>query len=173
MLKVLTAPVYEEDFIFPTVFLGGGITNCRQWQDDVISLLKNTDATILNPRRKNFPINDPNAAQEQIEWEFKYLNECDIFTMYFCGDTDSTQPICLFELGQYVTKFNYNNKICDIVVCVENEYVRKQDVYIQLSLISKNITIVDNIDDYCEQIKKKVEDFTIRKLNEIFLINFN
>jgi hypothetical protein len=25
---------------------------------------------LFNPRRENFPINDPNASKEQIEWEY-------------------------------------------------------------------------------------------------------
>ena len=46
------------------LFLAGGITNCELWQNDIIKLLKDKEElTIYNPRRKNFPINDPSAAK--------------------------------------------------------------------------------------------------------------
>ena len=31
------------------------------------------DLVVFNPKRENFPIDDPNAAYEQIAWEFSWL----------------------------------------------------------------------------------------------------
>lgn len=168
MLQVLTAPIYEEEFNMPKIFLGGGIQKCWQWQKQVIENLKDLDAVVFNPRRKNFPIHDPNAAQEQITWEFKYLNDCDIFTMYFCGDTESDQPICMYELGRHLARFDNMDKLEDIVICVEHGYKREQDVYVQTGLVNENITIVDNMKDYCIAIRQKVEDLNTRRLEQIF-----
>lgn len=103
MVTVVTAP---EKIEFPVgsirIFLAGGIQKCREWQKELIDMFKHlnidTDIYLINPRRDNFPIDDPNAAEEQITWEFDMLKECDFFTMFF-DNSDSDQPICFYELG--------------------------------------------------------------------------
>ena len=35
-------------------FIAGGITNCPDWQADIVEMLKDTDLTLLNPRRADF-----------------------------------------------------------------------------------------------------------------------
>ena len=92
-MKVITSPeVYHPSDDEVSVFLAGGITNCYDWQSEVIAFLQkyNDDfhgrldkLVIYNPRRLTFPIDDPSAAQEQIEWEFKNLEKMDIFSMMF------------------------------------------------------------------------------------------
>lgn len=141
---------------YPSVFLAGGITNCPEWQDDLKELLSNEMITIFNPRRKKFPIHDPNAAKEQITWEFKALNGATIFSMWFCN-TDSDQPICLYELGRHLVL----RKDCPetIVIGVEPGYRRAQDVYIQTGLVNPLISlkISDNLNDHAFKIKKAIE----------------
>ena len=58
-----------------TCFLGGGITNCRDWQKEDIEELYNlekqfdlTDLVILNPRRQHFDINKIKAEDQIKEW---------------------------------------------------------------------------------------------------------
>lgn len=147
-MKIVTAPdkpnvIYSNE----KIFLAGGITNCDDWQDKVIDHLYNSlgvngwdtsNLVIFNPRRKNFPINDPNAAYEQIKWEFCALNSCNIFTMYFCN-SDSIQPICMYELGRNIAKIENEYKDTvrwkqRIIVSVEDGYKRSQDVIIQCAL---------------------------------------
>lgn len=140
-MKVITAPEqYEKQERDVLMFLAGGITNCKDWQKEVIVLLEKvnpSDLVVFNPRRDNFPIHDPNAAKEQITWEFKYLNMADIFTMYFCSG-DSDQPICMYELGRHLHRISEDNGgdniINHVVVSVEDGYKRKNDVIIQTSL---------------------------------------
>ena len=149
-MKIITAPEIYKDNSNITCFLAGGITNCPNWQDEVIknikeySFSKNIDLKYLdiyNPRRVNFPIDNPNAAQEQIEWEFKYLEECDIFSMYFCN-APSDQPICMYELGRNISEIK--NEYMGtwehrIIVSVEKGYKREQDELIQIRLATNNI----------------------------------
>ena len=120
-----------------SVFLAGGITGCWDWQEAAIDELSKYDDTdnlvVYNPRRENFPIEDPNAAQEQIEWEFKYLHQVDIFSMYFTAG-QSTQPICMYELGVHLARFELSYKPLSAIVSVEDGYVRSQDVEIQTQL---------------------------------------
>lgn len=140
-MKVITAPEEyerEQDDVF--CFLAGGITNCPDWQQEVIKQLNKADfehLVIFNPRRENFPINDPNAAKEQIEWEFKYLNESDIFSMYFCAG-ESDQPICMYELGRNLAlmsnRYHIPYDTDHIAISVEDGYKRTKDVQIQTDL---------------------------------------
>lgn len=76
-------------------FLAGGITGCQDWQQTVISQLEEydrnnnnilSDLVVFNPRRKNFPIDDPAASLEQIKWEFKHIELTDIFSMFFADN---------------------------------------------------------------------------------------
>jgi len=140
-MRVVTAiediELNDDDIV---CFLAGGITNCADWQSAVIDELSKYDTehlVIMNPRRKNFPIENPNASREQIEWEFKWLNHCDIFSMYFDGG-ESLQPICLYELGRHLPLKR------DIVVSVEKGYKREQDVIIQSELALKEDIVIRN-----------------------------
>lgn len=147
-MKVITAPIdYNRKKDDICIFLAGGITNCPNWQNEVINELKkykiDDDLILFNPRRKNFPINNPNAAEEQITWEFKYLSIMDIFSMYFTGG-DSDQPICMYELGRYTLwmKNRFKSYKDRIIVSVEDDYNRKKDVQIQMKLACKNADFV-------------------------------
>lgn len=146
-----------------TCFLAGGITNCWDWQKEVINQLENVsdknldDLIIFNPRRNNFPINDPNASREQIKWEFDAIFNSDIFSMYFAGDTTSPQPICFYELGKELglryPKFN------NIIITCEPNFLRVRDVYEQVDLISKNtLKINTNINEHVNQILTSYEN---------------
>lgn len=148
-VKVITA---IEDYVSQegeiTCFLAGGITNCGEWQDKVIEYLQETEEdlkglVIFNPRRKNFPINDPNASEEQITWEFNKLEECDIFSMYFV-ESESVQPICLYELGRNLVRIKEkfpNDYSSRIVVTSEPKYSRLSDVIFQTRLATPNVKV--------------------------------
>ena len=128
------------------LFLAGGITNCPDWQDEIIELLKEEyDLTMYNPRRKNFPINDPTASEQQITWEYNHLRDADIILFWFASG--SLNPIVLYELGRWG---NSSNK--EIFVGCDPEYQRKQDVEIQTKLSRPNIEIVYSLEDLAEQV---------------------
>ena len=89
-MKIITAPEYYEPYDKDiSVFLAGGITNCPNWQKNVIDTIKNdysviNDSLVLfNPRRDNFPIHDKLAAIQQIDWEFDMIEKCNIFQCIF------------------------------------------------------------------------------------------
>ena len=132
---------------FTSVFLAGGITNCPDWQSEVVDSLKNTDITIFNPRRKNFPIHDPNASFEQIKWEFQKLREADILSFWF--SRWSLNPIVLFEYGSALEREK------SIIVGVDPDYERKRDVEIQTSLIRPRLEIVTSIQDLTDEISSE------------------
>jgi hypothetical protein len=128
------------------LFAAGGITNCPDWQSEFIGLLSGySNLTIFNPRRKNFPINDPLAAEEQIVWEYNRLLESDIISFWFSGG--SLNPIVLYELGKWG---NSTNK--KVFIGCDSNYQRKQDVIIQTALARPEIVVADNIQQLASQI---------------------
>lgn len=147
-MRVITAPnYYEKSPNDICVFLAGGITKCENWQNAVIKILYKFEAegekldnlVIFNPRRSNFNIKDSSETIRQIEWEYRYLTDCDIFSIYFC-DSESDQPICMYELGSYsrmmFDKYKRNVKNHLIINC-EDGYRRTFDVHYQTQLLLK------------------------------------
>lgn len=147
-MKVIVAPkIYQPGENEISVFLAGGITNCSNWQNEIIMGIDKAEydssIVIFNPRRENFPIHIPSAADEQIEWEFYQLNKMDIFSMYFC-ESDSDQPICMYELGRYISEMQKRFPIDwkdRIIISVEDGYKRKNDVLVQSRLACGKIFI--------------------------------
>jgi hypothetical protein len=145
MAQLIIAPSIEKP-IFTSVFLAGGITNCKEWQKEVIEELEFDEITIYNPRQEHFDITDKNVSFNQIVWEFERLEQMDIFSMYFCND-NSDQPICMYELGRNVVRMQNrfpNDWEKRIVISVEDGYKRKQDVIIQMELCASKIFVESN-----------------------------
>lgn len=169
-MKVLISParldVSEIDASCTYVFLAGGITKCWDWQDRCCELIQeiasikeiNTDKLILfNPRRLSFDTADKTASDEQITWEYDYLNLCDIFSMYFC-ESDSVQPICLYELGHYIPGIvsqysDYHEALQHIVITAESKYARCYDVekQLELDLGTKEKRMIFDKNEYSEE----------------------
>lgn len=122
------------------VFLAGGISSCKEWQKEVIDYLAISkenlnNLVVFNPRRKVFNVNTI-SNEEQISWEFFYLENCQIFSMYFCNSS-SVQPICLYELGRNILRMQEKypeDWEYRIIISVESGYIREQDVILQMKL---------------------------------------
>lgn len=148
-----------------SIFLAGGITNCPNHQQELKELLKYTipfkkarkflikrksqEIVILNPRRKHFPIMDPNASIEQIEWEFEHFKRADIISFWF--SVGSVNPIVLFELGKWLIQ-----REKPIFIGIHPEYKRRRDVEIQVGLERLDIKIVYSLKDLANQIKNHI-----------------
>lgn len=126
-------------FIRRSLFLAGGITGCPDWQADVVGLLKDSDIVVFNPRRKDFPIHDPNAARKQIEWEHEYLRMADAILFWFPCET--LCPIVLYELGAWSMTAK------PLAVGIHPDYQRRQDVEIQTKLARPDVAIVYSLPD--------------------------
>jgi hypothetical protein len=147
--QVIEAPLREFESREHKIFLAGGITNCPDWQKDLIDRLQGIpNLTILNPRRKEFPIHDPNAAREQIKWEYDFLKDADMIVVWF--SRGSLNPIVLYELGRWV---NSRPKI-PAFVGIDPEYTRAQDVMIQTELSRPDIEIVSSLEALANQVRK-------------------
>jgi hypothetical protein len=123
----------------PSVFLAGGITNCPLWQTKLIELIKGLNLIVFNPRRKVFPIDDPNEATVQIMWEHNMLIRSTIISFWFCKETDC--PITLYELGSVVSLKK------PILVGIYPGYPRQIDVEIQLKLKRPDVKICYSIEE--------------------------
>lgn len=153
-MRVLTAPYYFNAYNSSqkTLFLAGGITNCPEWQNDVLDEFKKLPVTIFNPRRENFPIEDPNASVEQIKWEHRHLELADGIMFWF--PKESICPIVLFELGKYL-----RNKT-NLFIGTHLKYPRRQDVVIQTKLVREDLTIHTSINDLCTDV---IDNFVNKK----------
>ena len=118
-----------------SIFLAGGITGCDNWQSDLIDELRDLGNSslfdlgglvIFNPRRDNFDVMDMGVKIEQIRWEHKCLEKCDICSFFFPA-SESVQPITLYELGRH-------SKHHTSVVSIQEGYKRAEDVKIQMAL---------------------------------------
>lgn len=147
MCQEITAPdTRKPDGL--SVFLAGGITNCENWQREVIRRLEFCDVVVYNPRQEHFDITDKSASYKQIRWEYERLETMDIFSMYFCN-SDSDQPICMYELGRNIIRMQnrFPNDWQDrIVISVEYGYRRTQDVIIQVGLCSPGLFVETDAD---------------------------
>lgn len=130
------------------LFLAGGITNCPNWQNYVISELRdiNDNLTIYNPRRKNFPIDNPKAAEEQIAWEYEHLRNADILFFWFSRGT--LNPIALYELGMWC-----NSSDTLAIIGVDPLYERKQDIIYQTNLARPHLKIFEQLDEMVDEVK--------------------
>jgi hypothetical protein len=126
----------------PSLFLAGGITGTRNWQQDMIHLLAQSNWTILNPRRRQFP-ETPDAVKEQIQWEFDHLRSATARLFWFPAPT--LCPIALFELGVW------SHGSAPLFVGAHSEYQRRLDIQIQLSLARPEVTVVSTLDDLAAQ----------------------
>jgi hypothetical protein len=120
----------------PALFLAGGITGCPDWQDDFSKLLADTDLTLLNPRRRSYPIFSA-LAEEQIIWEFRHLRQANAIVFWFPHET--LCPIALYELGAW----SMTRK--PLFVGAHPEYPRRCDVVIQTRLARPEVTVTDSL----------------------------
>ena len=145
MIYVEALECLKEDVEGMSIFLAGGISNCPDWQQEMVQLFSDTDLILFNPRRKNFPIGDPGAALEQIRWEHNHLRESSAILFWFPCETIC--PIVLYELGAWSMTGR------PIFVGVHPYYERKQDVEIQTHLARPKVNIVYSLKELAEQVR--------------------
>ena len=128
----------------PSVFLAGGITGCGDWQREMAELLAGSDLVVLNPRRRNFPIDDPTAAEEQTRWEFRHLRRATARLFWFPPAT--LCPIAQYELGAWSVRPG------PLFVGVDPDYARRADVEIQTQLARPDVRVVYSVRALAEQV---------------------
>jgi hypothetical protein len=157
-MKLITAPdqtlILKKRFeAHEIVFVAGGISNCSDWQAEFIQKFEDEGnyLTMINPRRHDFDITNPNMSAEQIEWEYKRIQESHIMTFWFPHET--LCPITLYELGAAA----HSNKT--LFVGCHPDYQRKFDVVKQLSLVRPEIQVVFSLDELAGQLKYYLSEY--------------
>lgn len=156
-MKVITCPErLDQETVLSAdnslVFVADGISNCPDWQKEMIARYKDIDdnLVLINPRRTSFAIEDPAESSFQIEWEHDHLHIADAVLFWFPFET--LCPITLFELGVAAAKGE------PIFVGCHPAYARKFDVEKQLSLIRSDVVVRDNFEDLVNDVKKWYTD---------------
>lgn len=144
-MKYIQAPE-EYRGVGTYVFLAGGISGCPDWQTSLALQLVSTDLVLFSPRRDNFPMDDPSAAEGQIRWEFEHLRSADAISFWFPWET--LCPIVLYELGAW----SMTDK--PIFVGAHPQYKRKQDVIIQTGLVRPEVQVVFSLVELAAQISR-------------------
>jgi len=101
---------------------------------------------------KDFPINDPSASTEQIEWEFDHLRKAEAILFWF--PQESVCPIALYELGAWCMTEK------QLFIGVHPEYERKIDIEEQTRLVRPEIQLVYSLRDLADQV---LDHFRIKK----------
>jgi hypothetical protein len=135
------------------VFMAGGITDCPDWQAYYYDLVKHRipdDFVLINPRRDNFDVRDPSMSDEQIKWEYKWLQRASIVSFWFPQET--LCPITLFELGKELGLQCGPHPRKKIVLGMHPDYKRRVDVETQTALVDPNIEISYTLEDLSAQL---------------------
>jgi hypothetical protein len=140
----IEAPEIRETEALPSVFLAGGISGCGNWQAQIAESLKDLDIIVYNPRRKKFSLENKNVNKEQIMWEYDHLRKATLISFWFCKET--VCPITLFELGNFLMTKK------PMVIGIDPEYSRKEDVDIQTRLARPEVPIVYSLKELSKTI---------------------
>jgi len=163
-MRILQSPneLSRDCHDYDTIFLAGGISNCPDWQSDVIRMLDDKlerhDILVINPRRIGDLARDTNDAVEQIKWEIAYIK----YTMYFLFwfPEETVCPITLFELGKIAQMLSNEqsdyNGTDYISIGIHPNYSRKLDIETQLPYILPDIQFQYSLEDLVDDIIEKV-----------------
>lgn len=135
----LEAPNHADIIDYTSIFLGGGITSCADWQKIATERLLKVKKPfyLVNPRRAVWDM-EKNDAAAQIEWEHFYLGLVTGHLFWFSDET--LCPIVLFELGKHLR----DNK--PLFVGIHPNYARKFDVKYQLQLARPDVEVVEDLE---------------------------
>ena len=136
----------EYDGPAPSMFLAGGISGTFDWQADVVARLADLPLVLLNPRRRDFPMDDPTAAHAQIEWEFRHLRRTTAVLFWFPPET--LCPIALYELGGRAQVREQ-----PLFVGTHPDYQRSLDVEVQLKLTRPEVTVTGDTAALAKQVR--------------------
>lgn len=144
-----------------SVFAGGGITNCPDWQvafaelvNDQLAALSSLDGSpdeecqlsILNPRRTNFPIHDPTASQFQIAWEHTFLEQVKAVSLWFPNGSEG--PISLFETGKWMMSAK------PFFLGIEPGYARKEELLAHIQAVRPNLQAAESLEEHATNVAK-------------------
>lgn len=146
-------PLPERNAAERYLFLAGSIEmgQASEWQEVAVDALKDSNWTILNPRRDAWnaswkqEIGNP-VFREQVEWELKGQEMADRILMYL--DPLTKAPVSLLELGL----FAHTGKL---LVIVPTGYWRKGNVDIVCKRY--NVAQLNTLEEAIKQLREEAE----------------
>lgn len=136
-MRVVTAPSPVPSNL--DLFLAGGITNCPDWQSELIARFQGFPGVVANPRRATKIDMDGEMGRTQIAWEYDALHRSAKHIFWF--PEESICPIALYELGAHAPVGKR------LFVGTAPQYPRRFDVVEQMRLVRPDVVVHDNIDD--------------------------
>lgn len=155
-MRIITAPnaFVRTKTQESSVFLAGGISNCPNWQETLVSHIKfafsdKDNLVILNPRRENFDTAKQSDSVKQIKWEHEMLEQCGTLLFWFPKNT--LCPITLYELGAYTVKKK------NLIVGCDPEYQRLIDVKTQTELRRPDVEVHIGFENFLVAVSKHLK----------------
>ena len=133
-----------------SLFVAGAITGAEDWQTDFAHDLRDTDLTLLNPRRETYNALAPDALREQIRWEHDGLRNSSAISFWF--PAGALCLISLYELGSWAHWRDENGQPKPLFVAAQPDYARHEDVIIQLELERPDLQVVGSLQALTAQI---------------------
>ena len=150
-MKIYRPPQTVESYQ-NSLFVAGAITGAPDWQTEFANDLRDTDLTLLNPRRETYNALDPDALREQIRWEHDGLRYASAISFWF--PAGALCMISLYELGSWAHWRDENGQPKPLFVATQPDYARYEDVIIQMELERPDIKVVGSLDELTAQILK-------------------
>ncbi len=132
-----------------SVYLSGGIPTNDDWHARFIALLADSSLVLIDPRRINYPWEDPAAVEVQVRWERRHLRQASAILFWFPPET--LAPITLYELGAY----SMTDK--PLFVGVHPDYQRRIDVMVQTGLARPDAPILSTLEELAARIRNWCE----------------
>lgn len=136
-----------------SVFIAGGISDCPNWQAEMISIIDTDRYDVVNPRRDGGFDKIGSTAEAQIRWEFLALSHIESCVFWFPKET--LCPITLFELGKMLEKAR-KDSIIRLAIGWHPEYARAFDLSMQIELVGMKKQIIHQgpgWDELCSVVK--------------------
>jgi len=153
MLYTSPAPL-PTAFQKQSIFIAGGISDCPDWQQEMVDLFNQDIFDIVNPRREAGFDRTGATAEEQITWEHRALGLVDACVFWFPKET--LCPITLFELGGMLHRAAHRN--VRLAIGWHPEYQRAFDLSVQIRLEHADSRYVLHAapgwDDLCAVVKQ-------------------
>ena len=142
-------PIPAED-LTNSLFVAGAITGAEDWQIGFAHALRDTDLTLLNPRREIYNALDSDALREQIRWEHDGLRQSSAISFWF--PAGALCMISLYELGSWAHWRDENGAPKPLFVAAQPDYARYEDVIIQLELERPDVQVLSSLEALTAQI---------------------
>jgi len=136
-----------------SIFIAGGISNCPDWQSQVVGLFDANIFDVVNPRRVGGFDHTGETAEQQITWEHTALSLVDSCVFWFPCET--LCPISLFELGVMLERASRHS--VSLVVGWHEDYQRAFDLQVQIKLANNAREYVTYAPGW-DQFRKNITD---------------